>query len=48
MREYLDQASIAFARQMRSEAIEGIAASRDKRAPNSGAVSYAGLKKEVR
>ena len=47
MRKYLDKASIAFARQMRSEAIEGIAVSHGKRAPNWGEVSYASLK-EVR
>lgn len=31
---YLDEAADAFARQMRSEAIEGVAAAREKRAPN--------------
>lgn len=31
---YLDEAADTFARQMRSEAIEGVAAARDKRAPN--------------
>lgn len=31
---YLDYASDVFARQMRTEAIEGVAASRDKRKPN--------------
>lgn len=37
---YLDHAAIVFARQMRTEAIEGVAAAREKRRPDWRAVRY--------